>query len=221
MSSVAFVTLGCKVNQFETEVMEGLFKEAGYEILPHEAKADIYVINLGDTRYGGTLDVGTGVLTVDWAIVDMGTLNWEMSATASSIGGAVFYTQISTIGMAKRYRNTPNTMLSSVFATAPTARWFIVDMPDNEVFSNETSVFVSASQYSDASAFKSAMSGVQLAYELANLITVQLTANEISTLLGQNNIWSDVGDVDVTYCADTKLYIDQKLATAIANTLNA
>ena len=40
MSSVAFVTLGCKVNQFETEVMEGLFKEAGYEILPHEAKAD-------------------------------------------------------------------------------------------------------------------------------------------------------------------------------------
>ena len=45
MSSVAFVTLGCKVNQFETEVMEGLFKEAGYEILPHEAKADIYVIN--------------------------------------------------------------------------------------------------------------------------------------------------------------------------------
>ena len=56
MSSVAFVTLGCKVNQFETEVMEGLFKEAGYEILPHEAKADIYVINtcsvtsLGDKK---------------------------------------------------------------------------------------------------------------------------------------------------------------------------
>ena len=56
MSSVAFVTLGCKVNQFETEVMEGLFKEAGYEILSHTEKVDIYVINtcsvtsLGDKK---------------------------------------------------------------------------------------------------------------------------------------------------------------------------
>lgn len=56
MASVAFVTLGCKVNQFETEVMEGLFKEAGYEILNHNEAADVYVINtcsvtsLGDKK---------------------------------------------------------------------------------------------------------------------------------------------------------------------------
>jgi len=42
---VAFTTLGCKVNQFETEMMEGLFKQRGYEITAFDQIADIYVIN--------------------------------------------------------------------------------------------------------------------------------------------------------------------------------
>lgn len=45
MSTVAFITLGCKVNQYETEAMEGLFKKRGYTIVPHTDKADVYVIN--------------------------------------------------------------------------------------------------------------------------------------------------------------------------------
>ena len=39
------MTLGCKVNQFETETMEGLFRARGYEIVPFEERADVYVIN--------------------------------------------------------------------------------------------------------------------------------------------------------------------------------
>jgi len=42
---VAFTTLGCKVNQFETEIMEGLFKQRGYEMVPFDQVADVYVIN--------------------------------------------------------------------------------------------------------------------------------------------------------------------------------
>jgi len=42
---VALATLGCKVNQFETESMEGLFKQAGYDIVPFEQQAEVYVIN--------------------------------------------------------------------------------------------------------------------------------------------------------------------------------
>lgn len=45
MPRVAFTTLGCKVNQFETEVMEGLFKQRGYEIVSFDQVADVYVIN--------------------------------------------------------------------------------------------------------------------------------------------------------------------------------
>lgn len=43
--TVAFITLGCKVNQFETELMEGLFKQKDYKVIPNDEKADIYVIN--------------------------------------------------------------------------------------------------------------------------------------------------------------------------------
>ena len=45
MPKAAFLTLGCKVNQFETETMEGLFLQRGYELVPFAEKADVYVIN--------------------------------------------------------------------------------------------------------------------------------------------------------------------------------
>lgn len=45
MPRVALTTLGCKVNQFETEVMEGLFKKRNYEIGEFNQPADVYVIN--------------------------------------------------------------------------------------------------------------------------------------------------------------------------------
>lgn len=43
--TVAFCTLGCKVNQYETNAMMQSFIQAGYEIVEFEEKADIYVIN--------------------------------------------------------------------------------------------------------------------------------------------------------------------------------
>lgn len=43
--AVAFLTLGCKVNSYETDGMKRLFTEAGYEIKEFEDKADVYVIN--------------------------------------------------------------------------------------------------------------------------------------------------------------------------------
>ena len=45
MKSVSFCTLGCKVNQYETEAMTKLFANAGYEIRDFGDKCDIYVIN--------------------------------------------------------------------------------------------------------------------------------------------------------------------------------
>ncbi len=41
----AFYTLGCKVNQYETEYMAELLKKAGFEIVAPSEKADYYIIN--------------------------------------------------------------------------------------------------------------------------------------------------------------------------------
>ncbi|MCJ7841828.1 tRNA (N(6)-L-threonylcarbamoyladenosine(37)-C(2))-methylthiotransferase MtaB [Lederbergia sp. NSJ-179] len=45
MSSVAFHTLGCKVNHYETEAIWQLFQNQGYERVDFESRADVYVIN--------------------------------------------------------------------------------------------------------------------------------------------------------------------------------
>lgn len=45
MRSVAFHNLGCKVNSYETEVMQQILQENGYNIVPFDSKADIYIVN--------------------------------------------------------------------------------------------------------------------------------------------------------------------------------
>lgn len=48
--------------------------------------------------------------------------------------------------------------------------------------------------------------GAQVVYPLTTPQIVQLTPEEVSTLLGENNIWADTGDVTVTYRADPTLF---------------
>ncbi|MBR3003418.1 MAG: tRNA (N(6)-L-threonylcarbamoyladenosine(37)-C(2))-methylthiotransferase MtaB [Clostridia bacterium] len=45
MSKVAFITLGCKVNQYETNAMCEEFIKNNYQIVDKEEKADIYIVN--------------------------------------------------------------------------------------------------------------------------------------------------------------------------------
>ena len=42
---VAFYTLGCKVNQYETQALEQLFAGRGHTLVPFEGEADVYIIN--------------------------------------------------------------------------------------------------------------------------------------------------------------------------------
>lgn len=56
MKRVSIFTLGCKVNQYETEAMEELFQQRGYDIVENGKEAEVYVINtctvtnLGDRK---------------------------------------------------------------------------------------------------------------------------------------------------------------------------
>ncbi len=43
--TVSFSTLGCKVNQYESEAISEIFKALGYEVLPPETPADVMVVN--------------------------------------------------------------------------------------------------------------------------------------------------------------------------------
>ena len=43
--NIAFYTLGCKVNQYETQALEQLFSQRGHTLVPFEDAADVYIIN--------------------------------------------------------------------------------------------------------------------------------------------------------------------------------
>lgn len=45
MKTVAFTTLGCKVNQYDTDAVKGMFLLKGYQVVDFDDVADIYVIN--------------------------------------------------------------------------------------------------------------------------------------------------------------------------------
>lgn len=45
MKKAALHNLGCKVNSYETEAMQEMLEKQGYEIVPFEEKADVYLIN--------------------------------------------------------------------------------------------------------------------------------------------------------------------------------
>ena len=41
----AIYTLGCKVNQYETQAMETILTQRGHTLVPFEGEADVYVVN--------------------------------------------------------------------------------------------------------------------------------------------------------------------------------
>ena len=169
-------------------------------------------IDLDGTRYGCTLDVRRGKLRVNRAMVDLGTLNWSYYSDATTS----FFSAQGPSSIKPVPSNTDRAnMICSQYSVR--ALW-------NDGFSTSDNVIAQASPsnlrvrdsaYTDAAAFKTAMNGVQLVYELATPIEVDLTPTEITTLLGTNNVWADCGDIEVEYCADTKRYI-QKLISQLA-----
>lgn len=172
-----------------------------------------YNVPLGQTVYGGTLDVATGVLAIDMIQVDMGDLTWGKQTNYFEYR-AYYSTNNIPSGL---YIN--DTTVSKVLCGAYSA-----ETPANTYRGNHQGIALSGnyitvgdkiSAYASANDFKTAMSGVQIVYALATPTTVQLTPTQVSTLLGQNNIWADAGEVSVVYRADTGLYIDKKLAQVL------
>lgn len=159
------------------------------------------------TVYGGTLTLNpdrTGTLVVDKGTIDLGTITWVKTVNTSGqfYSETNFGASSSTDILCSEFR------YGRAYAAAE----------DNVIelrVGTYHRTWVRSTPYSGMTAaeFKAAMTGVQLVYPLASPQTFQLTAEQVSgiliTLYGINNIWADTGDVEVTYPADTKLYIEK------------
>ena len=165
----------------------------------------------GQTVYGGTVDLVSGELVVDRAsLVFDGTqpgmgANWQTKENST----AWWY----------QYQLT-NHKFPSVLDTVPT---FLASscpvVTPREIINGTNPTLLEVSCYNSTSIgiiFRStdmtlttaaavnaylAANPVQLVYELAEPIEIQLTPQQISTLAGENNVWSNGDSVEITYKA--------------------
>ena len=153
---------------------------------------ETYTTPLGRTVYGGTLDVTTGVLTVDRAMVDLGTLNWEIDGTRF---------KASVDGMANKAGRTIK-MLCDCYKSLVNGEAY--DQNANNVcYGAYSRVYVHDFAYTDASIFKTAVTGHQLVYELATPQTYQLTPQTVEMIAERSTFQSNAnGNIDITYYAN-------------------
>ena len=158
-------------------------------------------IQLGQTVYGGTLDVVSGVLTIDRASVTMdGSSDEGWSAMT-----------------------TENIFRANAFTPTPASGATAEDLAEHPILSNCTNtsrynynlmkaaypcvsfnangrlylaISADTTTVEQATAWL-AENNLQIVYYLAEPQTIQFTPQQVNSLLGVNNVWSDAGDVEV------------------------
>ena len=162
---------------------------------------DTYTTSLGQTVYGGVLDVVSGDLVVDRAMVTFdGTETWTAFGTGflrvlsdMKIGRGMD-------GIANWLPTVDNSATFGAFFGAGNQVLYLPKITEN------------ISGVSDATTWSAYLANnpLQVAYPLATPQTIQLTPQEVQLLLGTNNVWSD-GNVTLVYSADIQRYIEKKL----------
>lgn len=151
-----------------------------------------YTIDLDGTRYGGVLDVVSGVLTVTHEIADLPSLGWGKSINTANIYFYVLYTS----GANGTYNDAATNVKSNIYT--PKSRISLTNVQGTVGVSAEANaLYIADGRFDDytVAQFKEAMSDVQLLLPLATPLTIQLTPTQVKSLLGSNNVWGDCGSI--------------------------
>ena len=172
----------------------GLQMEVGSSATSYEAySGNTYSIPFGQTVYGGTLDVTTGVLTVDRAIMTP-TIDQFTSANSHGITNSRFVISPS-CDYATRNTSICNALpiQNTLFADTATEGFLMSgqDVGYIRLLSSRVSTKQEAQDFVNTN-------GITIVYPLATPTTIQLTPTEVKSLLGSNNIFADCGDSEVT-----------------------
>lgn len=176
----------------------------------NETTGQTLTAELPETVYSGTLDWVTGVLTIThgYMVFDGSKIDKYQVSSAG----------IPNVVTAKEYDTTTATkdMYSSHYAEFGQAG------RDKSIRVLNRAIHIYDTRFTskDVAVDLLDASPVQIIYPLTTPYTIQLTPQQLNLLKGVNNVWSTTGDTDLTYVADTKLYIEQQLAAIAAAALN-
>ena len=179
----------------------------------HAHDSNTYTTDLGRTVYGGTLDVVSGELVVDRAMVTLDGSDHAFFNEVSQGTTADGNLYIAYIANSRSGIKPDSVALSNSYEWVDANTTSLHRGQFNTVGSYTR--FVIADQTLDTLAKWDAWlasNPMQLCYELATPQTYQLDPQTIDLLLGDNNVWTDCGSVEVTYKADIQRWVLKKLS---------
>jgi hypothetical protein len=166
------------------------------------------------TVYGGTLDVTTGVLTVNRVIFNGENKTWSRNTSGAYATFNTTFPPQYTIDLTKpvicdTYKGIVP-ISGSAFRSADYDKCVNITTSGNIMLQDST--------YSSLDDFIAAgMTNINVILYLSSPRSYQLDPVTITSLLAENNLWHDAnGSVSATYRADTTLYINEKLSTITA-----
>lgn len=143
--------------------------------------------------FGGYVDLISGKLVVDRVSVDLGSLDYILSATNR------FYATLPSPAKPTGSYNVVSDCLCDVYAPKTQNQVFAGVIGIAPQATVGTTVYIYDSAYATADAIKSGLQGRMFCYELATPQTYQLTPQQVSTLVGTNNVWSEQGNIELSY----------------------
>lgn len=214
-SNCQFVYLNFNLDQKDTVI----FCESSVAVEFEPFTGHTIPVPLGQTVYGGEVDVMTGELVIDRAMVQV-TSAMISSASEYEYSGknGVSFTAFP-VNVTKYDGGTKGLASVSTVEAGSVAKdqymWF------GSANGNKVVYWIGILDFLNMtlSEWKTWAGGqsIQLVYPLATPTTVQLTSAEVRTLLGQNNVWSDAGDIAVEYRADPTLAYAELEALILEN----
>lgn len=149
--------------------------------------------------YGGTDDFVSGEGSETNGIADLGSITW----TKQEAGGRwYFFTYVSNLTNCKTY-SSPRTqpLMCSQYRNFHNGEPY-ADLPEcaiyNAAINNTPIIAIIDTRYSSASDFQTAMSGVQLCYELATPTDITNDPEDVTLLKGENIISTDADNIELT-----------------------
>lgn len=175
----------------------------------NEMSGQTLTADLPEMVYGGVMDWTTGVLTVNKAVYNLSSVATWKKLTDKN----VYYCSNPADMLPASGWGNDDLPVCSHFVYQPTGT-----MADGS-YKVSDKIYIHDARFETASDFAAWISAesVTFVYPLAEPYTIQLTPQQLETLKGVNNLWSNAGTTDVTYTADTKLYIDQHIAAIVNN----
>lgn len=161
---------------------------------------NVYTIDLDGTRYGSTLDVINGSGTMNKDSVSLNSID-AFSSDAVNENGYIRY-NCGIVGKAHNFNilcDKIKVIQSTVQASA-NEELISGNANNNKLYFTIDSTKLSgdlSTSTGRSNALKAylATNDIQVVYELATPLTIQLTPTAVKSLLGSNNVWADTGDI--------------------------